>query len=384
MIDYRNPYTPEAGVMPKYLAGRDDILKTASSQIKALTADYPSRSIVLYGLRGAGKTVLLNAIESIADNQGVLVHHIEIEKKGSLLAPLASRCRSLSISLARSIGANEEPLSLKLIEEALETSLTSPHNLSDDFTDILIAIGKLAQTARKPILFGIDELQHAEKDELSAFACALHRSTQLGLPITFCCAGLPNLLQMLGEVKAYSERQFNFVKIGPLPYDSAFEAIVRPAQKLNVGYSDEAVDAIIEYSEGYPYFIQEICSTVWTSSDSKCISLETVLGCRPLSNERLDEHFFSRQYNRCTQIQKQFLRVMAQCSDLPCTLADVAQYMGRKVPSIMPLCDRLIGKGMIYSTDGGKVAFTVPQFGRYLKRSEQLGLPAALANEPNT
>lgn len=273
---------------------------------------------------------------------------------------------------------------MKLIEEALETSLTSPHNLSDDFTDILIAIGKLAQTARTPILFGIDELQHAEKDELSAFARALHRSTQLGLPITFCCAGLPNLLQMLGEVKAYSERQFNFVKIGPLPYDSAFEAIVRPAQKLNVGYSDEAVDAIIEYSEGYPYFIQEICSTVWTSSDSKCISLETVLGCRPLSDERLDERFFSRQYNRCTQIQKQFLRIMAHCTDLPCTLADVAQYMGRKVPSIVPLRDRLICKGMIYSTDGGKVDFTVPQFGRYLKRSEQLGLPAALANEPNT
>lgn len=384
MIDYRNPYTPEAGVMPKYLAGRDNILETASSQIKALTADYPSRSTVLYGLRGAGKTVLLNAIESIADNQGVLVHHIEIEENGSLLAPLASRCRSLSISLARSIGANEEPLSLKLIEEALETSLTSPHNLSDVFTDILVAIGKLAQIGRMQILFGIDGLQHAEKDELSAFACALHRSTQLGLPIMFCCAGLPNLLQMLGEVKAYSERQFNFVKIGPLPYDSAVEAIIRPAQKLNVGYSDEALDAIIEYSEGYPYFIQEICSTLWTSSDSKCISLETVLGCRPLSDERLDEHFFSRQYNRCTQIQKQFLRVMAHCSDLPCTLADVAQYMGRKVPSIMPLRDRLIGKGMIYSTDGGKVDFTVPQFDRYLKRSEQLGLSAALTNEPNT
>lgn len=384
MIDYRNPYTPEAGVMPKYLAGRDNILETASSQIKALAANYPTRSVVLYGLRGTGKTVLLNAIESIADNEGILVHHIEIEEKKSLLVPLASRCRSLSVSLARSIGANEEPFSLKFTEEALKTSLVPSRNLSDNFTDILIAIGKLAQTAEMPILFGIDDLQYAGKDELGSFVYALHRVTQLGLPIMFCCAGLPNLLQMLGEAKTYSERQFNFVKIGPLPYESAVEAIVRPAQKLNVDYSDEALDAIIDYSEGYPYFIQELCSTVWTSSDSKCISLETVLGCRPLSNERLDEHFFSRQYNRCTQIQKQFLRVMAHCTELPCTLADIAHYMERKVPSIMPLRNRLIGKGIIYSTDGGKVDFTVPQFGRYLKRNEQLGLPAALVNESNT
>lgn len=374
MIDYRNPYTPDAGVMPKYLAGRDNILERSSSQIKALTANYPSRSIVLYGLRGTGKTVLLNAIESIADNEGVLVHHIEIEEKRSLLVPLASRCRSLSTSLARSIEVNEGSPSLKFYEEAPKASLTSTQDLSDDFTDLLITLGKLAQIARMQVLFGVDELQYVGGDELSSFAYALHRVTQLGLPIMFCCAGLPNLLQMLGEAKTYSERQFDFVKIGPLPHDSAVDAIVRPAQKLNVSYSDEALNAIIEYSEGYPYFIQEICSTVWASSDSKCISLETVLGCRPLSNKRLDEHFFSRHHDRCTQKQKQFLSAMAHCPELPCTLADVADYMGRKVPSIMPLRNRLIGKGVIYSRDGGKVDFTVPQFGRYLKRVERLGL----------
>lgn len=380
MIDYRNPYTPGAGVMPKYLAGRDNILESASSQIKALTANYPSRSIVLYGLRGTGKTVMLNAIESIANNEGVLVHHIEIEEKGSLLIPLASRCSSLSASLVRSIDTNSGSPSLEFNEESLKASPTSTQNLSDGFTDILIAIGKLAQTARMQILFGIDELQFAGKDELSAFACALHRATQLGLPIMFCCAGLPNLIQMLGEARTYSERQFNFVKIGPLPNDSAVEAIVRPAQKLNVSYSDEALNAIIDYSEGYPFFIQEICSTVWTSSDSKCIKLETVLECRPLSDKRLDEHFFSRHYNRCTQKQIQFLSAMAHCSEFPCTLADVADYMGRTVPSIMPLRNRLIRKGMIYSKDGGKVDFTVPQFGRYLKRAEQLDLSPALPN----
>lgn len=185
MIDYRNPYTPVASVMPKYLAGRDNILETASSQIKALTAGYPSRSIALYGLRGIGKTVLLNAIESIANNKGVLVHHIEIEEKGSLLVPLASRCRSLS-------------------------------------------------------------------------------------------------------------------------------------------------------------------------------------------NKRLDEQFFSRHYNRCAQKQKQFLSAMAHCSELPCTLADVADYMGRKVPSIMPLRNRLIGEGMIYRVGGDLVDFTVPQFDRYLKRTNSI------------
>lgn len=392
MIDYRNPYTPGAGAMPKYLAGRDDILEAASLQIKALAANYQNRSIVLYGLRGVGKTVLLNSIESIAEGEGVLVRHIEVEEKKGLISPLASACCSLSSSLNKielvkskldqmrnlftsltlSVDAGDGSLSFGFNEDILGTSLASSRNLSGDFTDILVVLGKYAQAAGASILIGIDELQYAGKEELEALACALHRVTQLGLPVMFCCAGLPKLLKMLGEAKTYSERQFNFVKVDSLPRDKAVEAIVRPAQKLGVRYSDEAVDAIISYTEGYPYFIQELCSTIWTSSDSKCISLETVLECTSLTDIRLDEGFFSVRYDRCTPRQKEFLIAMVRCGELPCTLANVAHYMGRDVSSIGPLRAQLISRGLIYSAARGEVDFTVPQFDRYLRRTEQI------------
>lgn len=392
MIDYRNPYTPGAGAMPKYLAGRDDILEAASLQIKALAANYQNRSIVLYGLRGVGKTVLLNSIESIAEGEGVLVRHIEVEEKKGLISPLASACCSLSSSLNKielvkskldqirnlftsltlSVDAGDGSLSFGFNEDNLGTSLASSRNLSGDFTDILVVLGKYAQAAGASILIGIDELQYAGKEELEALACALHRVTQLGLPVMFCCAGLPKLLKMLGEAKTYSERQFNFVKVDSLPRDKAVEAIVRPAQKLGVRYSDEAVDAIISYTEGYPYFIQELCSTIWTSSDSRCISLETVLKCTSLTDIRLDEGFFSVRYDRCTPRQKEFLIAMVRCGELPCTLANVAHYMGRDVSSIGPLRAQLISRGLIYSAARGEVDFTVPQFDRYLRRTEQI------------
>lgn len=392
MIDYRNPYTPGAGAMPKYLAGRDDILEAASLQIKALAANYQNRSIVLYGLRGVGKTVLLNSIESIAEGEGVLVRHIEVEEKKGLISPLASACCSLSSSLNKielvkskldqirnlftsltlSVDAGDGSLSFGFNEDILGTSLASSRNLSGDFTDILVVLGKYAQAAGASILIGIDELQYAGKEELEALACALHRVTQLGLPVMFCCAGLPKLLKMLGEAKTYSERQFNFVKVDSLPRDKAVEAIVMPAQKLGVRYSDEAVGAIISYTEGYPYFIQELCSTIWTSSDSKCISLETVLECTSLTDIRLDEGFFSVRYDRCTPRQKEFLIAMVRCGELPCTLANVAHYMGRDVSSIGPLRAQLISRGLIYSAARGEVDFTVPQFDRYLRRTEQI------------
>ena len=188
----------------------------------------------------------------------------------------------------------------------------------------------------------------------------------------FGCAGLPKLLKMLGEAKTYSERQFSFVKVDSLPRDKAVEAIVKPAQKLDVSYSDEAIDAIIDYTEGYPYFIQELCSTIWTSSDNKCVSLETVLECTSLTDIRLDEGFFSVRYDRCTPRQKEFLVAMVRCGELPCTLANVAHYMERDVSSIGPLRAQLICKGMIYSAARGEVDFTVPQFDRYLRRTERI------------
>ena len=392
MIDFRNPYTPGAGAMPKYLAGRDDILDSASLQLKALAANYQSRSLVLYGLRGVGKTVLLNSIESIAEREGVLVRHIEVEEKKGLIAPLASACCALSSSLNKlelvkskleqiknlftsltlSVDSEDGSISLGFSEDALGASLSASRNLSGDFTDVLVVLGKYAQAVGTSIFIGIDELQYGKKDELEALVCALHRVTQLGLPVMFCCAGLPKLLKLLGDAKTYSERLFSFVKVDSLPRDKAIEAIVKPAQRLDVNYSTEAIDAIIDYTEGYPYFIQELCSTIWTSSNDKCVSLKTVLECMEVTDERLDEGFFSVRYDRCTPKQKEFLIAMVRCGELPCTIANVAHFMGREVASISPFRAQLISKGMIYSAARGEVDFTVPHFDRYLRRTEHI------------
>lgn len=241
MIDCRNPYTPGDGAMPKYLPGRNDILEAASLQIEALAANYQSRSLVLYGLRGVGKTALLNSIESIAETEGVLVRHIVVEENKGLIAPLASACCSLSVSLNRiklvkskleqiknlfasltlSVDVDDCPLSLGFNEETLGVSLASSRNLSGDFTDAFVVLGKYAQAAGSSIFIGIDELQYASKEELEALACALHRATQLGLPVMFGCAGLPKLLKMLGDAKTYSERQFSFFKVDSPPRDKA-------------------------------------------------------------------------------------------------------------------------------------------------------------------
>lgn len=243
MIDDRNPYPLDADAMSKYLAGRGDILESVSLQLQALAANYQSRSLVLYGRRGVGKTVLLNSIESIAEGEGILVRHIEVEEKKGLIAPLASACCALSASLNRielekskleqiknlfaslTLGS----LSLGFNEEALGASLVSSHNLSGDFTDVLVFLGKYAQLAGASIFIGIDELQYATKEELEALTYALHRVAQLGLPVMFGCAGLPKLLKMLGEAKTYSERQFSFVKVDSLSRDKAVEAIIRTA-----------------------------------------------------------------------------------------------------------------------------------------------------------
>lgn len=392
MIDYRIPYTPGAGAMPKFLAGREDILESVSFQLKALAENYQTRSLVLYGLRGVGKTVLLNAIESDAESEGIFVRHIEVEERKGLIAPLVSACSSLVASLNKiqlvkskldrvknlfasltlSVDTGDGSVSIGLNEALLNESLSKSSNLSGDFTDVFVALGKYAQAANASIFIGIDELQYASKDELEAVSCALHRTTQLDLPIMLCCAGLPKLLKLLGDAKTYAERQFDFIKVDSLPREKAIEAIVKPAQRLDVSYEPAAIEAILDYTEGYPYFIQELCLTIWTSTDNKNISLESVRACESLTDSKLDKGFFSVRSDRCTPKQKEFLIAMVRCGELPCTLANVAHIMERDVSSIGPLRAQLIGKGLIYSAARGEVDFTVPHFDRYLQRTEHI------------
>ncbi len=388
MIDFRNPYTPGAGMMPKYLAGRDDIIDNARKRIEAVSTGYQSRSVVYYGLRGVGKTVILNSIENIADSNDLLNRHIEVKETSNIVKALSIACngfvQSLSLkeaikdkvgklwSIIKSFSTTWNPedktFSFELKDQPLELATAGTGDLSNDLTELLVTLGKYAQQADTAICFCIDEIQYAKSEELEALITAVHRLNQLGLPVLFFCAGLPKILKTMGDTKSYTERLFEFIEIDSLPDLSAKAAITIPAEKLNVHYTTEAVTKIIELTQGYPYFIQEMCSTIWENHNTKTIGIDTVCANIDPTNAKLDAGFFQVRYDRCTQTEKSFMAAMVKCGELPCTIANVAQVMKRNVTSISIFRSKLISKGLIYSTSYGEIDFTVPQFDAFIKR----------------
>jgi hypothetical protein len=388
MIDFRNPYTPGAGVMPKYLAGREGIIDNATKRLEAVAAGYQSRSIVYYGLRGVGKTVLLNAIEDIADKRDLLNRHIEVKEASNFVKALSIACsgfvQSLSLkeavkdkigklwSILRSFSATWNPedktISFELKDQPLEFATAGTGDLANDFTELLVTLGKYAQQAETAICFCIDEIQYVKTEELEALITAVHRLNQLGLPILFFCAGLPKILKTMGDTKSYTERLFEFVEIGSLSKQSARDAIAIPANELDVHYTPEAISKIIEITGSYPYFIQELCNTIWEKHDTREIDIDTVCKNINPTNEKLDAGFFQVRYNRCTQTEKMFMAAMVKCGELPCTIARVAQIMNRPARSISIFRGSLINKGLIFSTSYGEIDFTVPQFDAFIKR----------------
>lgn len=388
MIDFRNPYTPGAGVMPRYLAGRSDLVDSARQRLQAVSEGYQARSVIYYGLRGVGKTVLLNAVEEEADKLEVLCRHIEVKEDGDLTKTLASASNAFVVSLsafqaaknwlnrlasvAKSFSATWNPadntLSLGLKDAALTTATAGTGDLSNDLTQLLVELGKCARQCGKTICFCVDEVQYARKEELEAVMTALHRTSQLNLPIIFFCAGLPRILKDAGDVKSYSERLFEFIEVGSLSASAAAEAIVEPAKPFGVAYDEDAVELIVQETAGYPYFIQEMCATIWERCDGRRITADNVAANIEETNKRLDKGFFLVRYNRCTAREQEFLQAMASCGELPCTIANVAKAMGRKVTAISPFRGKLINKGLIYATGRGEIDFTVPRFDAFLKR----------------
>lgn len=388
MIDYRNPYTPGAGCTPKYLAGREDILDKASRLIEAAAEGYQTRSVVYYGLRGVGKTVLLNQLEIIADNRNLLKKHIEVRETSNFVKSLSIAAngfaQSLSVkeavkdkagklwSVLRSFSMTwnqeDKTLSVELKDQPMEAATAGTGDLSNDLTELLVALGNYAQQCGTAICFFIDEIQYAKEVELESLIAADHRINQLGLPVVFFCAGLPKILKSMGDAKSYTERLFEFIQVDSLTLDAARDAIIIPANDLGVSYTEEAVELILQTTRGYPYFIQEMCSTIWENHDNQNIDAAVVRANVDAANTKLDRGFFQVRYDRCTQMEKNFMFAMVQCGSLPCTIANVAEIMGRRAQSIAIHRSNLISKGLIYSTGHGEIDFTVPQFDSFLKR----------------
>lgn len=384
-MTHSNPYTPGAGFMPSYLAGREGLISHAEQSLLALQKRYPQQSMIYYGLRGVGKTVLLNTIENSAEGYGILFDHIEADSDGkftqNLLVSLQRIAHEVSFQTTAKDFARRFLALLKAfriqykLEEGEVSFGVDPEAgfvsgvYSNDLTDLMTQLGKAAQSSGDTICLFIDEMQYLRREEIAGLIVALHRCNQLRLPIMAFCAGLPKVLQEVGEACSYAERLFQYEVVGPLKPEEAAAAITVPAEDFEVAYDSAAVEHIIAQTGGYPYFIQQMCSSVWqVTPDKPTITLEDVQEAEPKFWELLDKGFFAVRYRRCTPREKAFIAAMVKCGKLPCTIANVAKLMNKSVSSISPIRAQLISKGMIYPTSHGEIDFTVPQFDAYVRR----------------
>lgn len=375
-----NPYTPGAGVMPGYLAGRDEVIQEGKDSIYSLMHGYPRQPIIYYGLRGVGKTVLLTALNEYAIREGVLTFHFEIQEKVSLINDIIlSANQTLSkISKVEKIKnifevAKNSLQSFTLTYTAGENSVSVEMNkklgemmLQSNLVELLLNLGRLAKESNNTIIYFIDEIQYAKQNELEALITAQHRINQERLPITIIGAGLPKILVNVTESKTYAERMFAFVEISSLDYKDAKNAIVNPGKPFNITYTEEALEEIYKITEGYPYFIQQFCYII--SKKYKEIDLNVVNEMKIVFFKELDKSFFKVRFDKCTPKEKEFMFAMVNCGELPCTVANVAHILNKDLKSISPIRVRLINKGLIYATRHGEIDFTVPKFDEFLKR----------------
>lgn len=382
-----NPYRPGAGLMPVYIAGRDDEINAVSEMFMALKLNIPTQSVIFGGLRGVGKTVLINKLQSIAEEQEIFCKHIEVEERKDFISQMAACCQAF----LRKISAKEKFRSL--IQKPLdavkalvvsfdpkdntfslsmqERELYHTVNLTQGLTDVLTSLGEVALKTATPICFFIDEIQYMRSEELGAFLAALHRANQLGYPIMIIGAGLPKIYKMLSEEKSYSERLFIYREIDSLDYEQSREAIERPAKSFGVSYTEDAVKRIIEITKGYPYFIQELCKLIYQNTEKKEIDCSEVDGCVEEFYDTLDGGFFRVRYERCSAGDKKFVFAMVKCGKLPCTISNVALNMHKTVTAISTLRAQLINKGIIYPVRYKELDFTVPEFKGFIQRLDE-------------
>lgn len=379
-----NPYRPGAGLMPMYLAGRDEDIYNVEQMFKAMKANIPTQSVIFSGLRGVGKTVLINRLQKIAESKNIFCKHIEIEARNDFISQIASCSqaflrevstkekfknlikKSLEAikSLKISFDPNENSFSLSVEDRELYQS----NNLTQSLTDVFTSIGETAYEANVPICFFIDEIQYMKAEELGALIAALHRSNQLGYPLMIVGAGLPKIYKMLADEKTYAERLFVYQEIGSLNFEQTKKAIEEPAGKFNVTYTQEAVNRIAEISKGYPFFIQQLCQIVYQETPGSQITGTDVDLILEDFFEMLDNGFFKVRYERCADSDKKFIFAMVKCGELPCTISNIAQNLHKSVTTISTTRAQLISKGLIYPVRYKELDFTVPEFSGFIKR----------------
>jgi hypothetical protein len=382
-----NPYTPGAGAPPPELAGRDDLLRLVSIATQRIRAGRQAKSVLMVGLRGVGKTVLLDRMRDNAEAAGLHTLRIEAPEGRSLPAILAPQLRQVLLRLSRSEKARDlarralsalagfaKALKVKYqdIEVGIdfdpEPGLADNGDLEHDLQALLEAAGRAAKAADSALVLFVDELQYVEEEQLASLITALHRCAQQQVPVMLVGAGLPQLPGRMGRAKSYAERLFDFPFVGPLEAAAAMDALEVPANDLGVTYEPEATQRLLDATQGYPYFLQEWGKHAWdvatispiTSVDIERASIEAIAA--------LDESFFRVRFDRMTPSEKRYLRAMAELGAGPHRSGDISTVLERKVTALGPTRNKLISKGMIWSPNHGDTAFTVPMFDEFMRR----------------
>ena len=380
----QNPYTPGAGSRPPALTGRDSEIQGFRVLLERVRQGRPEKSLLITGLRGVGKTALLGLFRDLAESAGFKTAEAEVTHE--------TGCRQMMARLGRRVLIELNPVE-KVKNKALQAArvfkaftIKTPGgyelgidvdaargradsgNLSEDLSDLLFALGEAARERKTGVVFLFDEVQFLERGDLEALIAALHYVTQRGLPVTVVGAGLPQLPKLAGEAKSYAERLFNFPTIDRLSDAAAREAIVKPARDHGVQYARDAADAIVRFTAGYPYFLQEFGKHVWNLTAASPITLRDVRKALPGVQAQLDENFFRVRIGRTTAAERRYISAMASLGPGPYKSGDIASRLGTDSPRVAPLRNQLINKGLVYSPSHGITDFTVPQFDEFLRR----------------
>lgn len=384
MDPLKNPFAPGAGAPPPALVGRDEIIRAAEIALHRVRAGRPEKSQMILGLRGVGKTVLLNTIAEMAERIGYQVVQIEAPEAQRLAQYLAPSLKSALMRLSRVEQARDHARrALSALRgfasvfrvsigdigiEVTEPPAADSGNLEVDLPELLMAVGQASRAADTGVALLVDEVQYLIEEDLRALIVAMHRISQRGLPVILFGAGLPQVAGLAGEAKSYAERLFDFPDVGPLPAELAGDAIKKPLEAEGVSIEPAALTQIVKATHGYPYFLQEWGKHSWNTAERSPIEDVDAQKASDGATKALDQSFFRVRFDRLTPREQDYLRSMAELGPGPHRSGDIAKLLRRRVESLGPLRSGLIKKGMIWSPAHGDTAFTVPLFDEFMKR----------------
>ncbi|MBR5895221.1 MAG: ATP-binding protein [Akkermansia sp.] len=386
MDEITNPFTPGAGSPPPALVGRDNIIYEANTLIDRTLAGRSAQSILLTGLRGVGKTVLLNKVRHMAiDKQHISIIQLEIEENktfAELLVPeLLKTLYELNMLTGAGVAVKRGLMALRNFIKGIKVNVANisidlaplqgvadSGDLNRDLCDLMLTVAAAAKAQQRILLLLIDEMQLMAKDELNALILTMHKAQQIIAPIALVGAGLPTLPMNTGKAKSYAERLFLYPDIGKLNMQEAQDAISEPAERAGASFTKEALETIFNETQGYPYFLQTWAYNIWNTSPHPKITLDDVMRAKPRIQAGLDSSFFRVRYDRLTPREKIFMHAMALCDSQECTLSEVAKQMQSNSSSISRIREQLVRKGMLFSPRHGCIRYTVPLFKEFLLR----------------